>query len=87
MALGVVPGHVQAQMAREPLVPQQLIVLLVVVVGLTVIIMYVAVIVVIFSAGVIGAAVEALLVLRRVVPGMIGLLDTVPGQQFHNRVV
>ena len=87
LTLGIMACHVQVQVAREALVPQQLVVLLVVVIRLTVIIMHVTIIIIVLSARVIGTAIEALLILRGVVPGMIGLFYTIPSQQFHHRIV
>ena len=69
------------------LVPEQLIVLLVIVVSLSVIVVHVTLLVPVFATGVIGTSEAALLVLRRVVPGVIGLLHTVPGDELHHGLV
>ena len=79
--------HIQSQIVRQVLVPQQLIVLLMVVVCLTVVVMHVSLLVVIFTTRVVSASIEALLILRGVVPGVIGLLDAVPGDELHDGIV
>ena len=86
-ALGVVQGGVEAQLAAHVLVPDELVVLLVVVVGLAVVVVAVAVGVPVFAARVVAAAVELLLVLAGVVPGVVGLLNAVPGDELHHGVV
>ena len=58
-----------------------------VVVSLSIIIMHITLLVVILATGVIGASVEALLILRGVVPGVIGLLNAVPGDKLHHSIV
>ena len=58
-----------------------------VVVSLIIIVMPIALFVVVFTTGVVGAPIEALLILRGVVPGVIGLLDTIPGNELHDSVV
>ena len=58
-----------------------------VVVSLIIIVMPIALFVVVFTTGVIGASIETLLILRGVVPGVIGLLDTIPGNELHDSVV
>ena len=58
-----------------------------VVICLIIIVMPIALFVVVFTTGVVGAPIEALLILRGVVPGVIGLLDAVPGDELHDGVV
>ena len=58
-----------------------------VVVGLVVVVAGVALAVIVLAAGVVAAAIKALLILRRVVPGVIGFLCTIEGNEFHHRVV
>ena len=87
LALGVVQGSVEAPLVAEQLVEDELIVLLMVVVGLTVVVLHVAVLIPVHAARVVASAVEALLVFRSVVPGMVGALRTVEGKEFHHRVV
>ena len=89
LTLGVVQAYVGTKQPPQPLVPEQLVVLLVVVVGLVLIIGCGIALLVggHQSAGVVGAAIEALLVLRRVVPGMVGLLLAIPGDELHHGIV
>ena len=58
-----------------------------VVICLIIIVMHITLFVVILATRVIGASIEALLIFRGVVPGVIGLLDTIPGDELHNRIV
>ena len=87
VAFGVVEGCVEAQLLAQALVPDELVVLLVVVVGLSVVVVRVAVGVPVFAAGVVAATVELLLILAGVVPGVVGLLHAVEGDELHGGVV
>ena len=58
-----------------------------IVVGLILIIMYVTLVVVVLAAGVVASSIEALLIFRGIVPGVVGLFGAVEGQQLHHGVV
>ena len=89
LSLGVVQTHAGTEFTCDALVPDELVVLLVVVIGLVLVIAVWITIVVIThdTARVIAPPVQALLILRRVVPGMVGLFNTVPSDEFYHRVV
>ena len=58
-----------------------------IVVGLSVIVVNITLLVPILATRVIGASIEALLVLRRVVPSMVSLLLSIPSDELHYRIV
>ena len=87
IALGQMQTHVEREHRADVLVPQQLVVLLMVVVRLVLVIVTIAVCIIVFATGIVGAMVEALLILAGVVPGMIGFFLTVEGDELHHCVV
>ena len=87
LTLGIVQGGVDAPLVAEQLVDDELVVLLMVVVGLTVVVLHVAVLVPVHTAGVVASAVEALLIFRSVVPGVVSAFCAIEGKEFHHRVV
>ena len=86
-AFRVVQCRIEVQFAVQPLVPYQLVVLLMIVVCLSIVIVYIALRIVVLTTGIIGTSIQALLIFRRIVPGMVGFLNTVPGDQLHHRIV
>ena len=82
-------AYIGAELPRILLVPDELVVALVVVVCLVVVVAVGLPVGIIahHAAGVIRAPIQALFILRGVVPCMVRLFDTVPGDELHHRVV
>ena len=87
LALGIVACHIKIQHTRQMLIPYQLIVLLMVVISLTIVIVAVSLLVPVLTTRVIGTSIETLFVLRGVVPGVISLLLSVPGNELYDGIV